>query len=143
MAREPSTQLHRVERKLCRFKTPRSPPASQVYVTTIITITATSPLLPTQTRRHKILLLLTIEKNYVDIDRIRTCAGEPKRFLISLLNHSDTMPQNVCMQLLNINYTEMVHIYCNVKYCFAKKRRIEAVLWILGYICELMLRGNM
>ena len=31
-------------------------------------------------------------KSYSDIDRTRTCAGEPKRFLISLLNHSDTMP---------------------------------------------------
>jgi hypothetical protein len=38
------------------------------------------------------------QKRDDDIDRIRTCAGEPKRFLISLLNHSDTMPFSVRAQ---------------------------------------------
>ena len=33
----------------------------------------------------------TARKKKDDIGRIRTCAGEPKRFLVSRLNHSATM----------------------------------------------------
>jgi hypothetical protein len=51
--------------------------------------------------KRKVSDLLRPKRNS-DIDRIRTCAGEPKRFLISLLNHSDTMPlprDTWCLQI--------------------------------------------
>jgi hypothetical protein len=50
-------------------------------------------------QKKALLGRLWAAKETLDIDRIRTCAGEPKRFLISLLNHSDTMPD-----ILNVDH---------------------------------------
>jgi hypothetical protein len=68
------------------------------------------------------------KKRYSDVDRTRTCARERKRFLISLLNHSDTTP---------FDTSACKVMYINHKYLINWLRFFATEIDILVVLCAL------